>query len=147
MAGLRIKGQEVSIRIIQDGAEVTTIDSIGAFNTETSFELKEDGFLGEPTNRFDEVLNGFGGDFEQQFTSSGWIRFAQAVEDRATRRNPAIVFNIVRTDLFPDGSSIVYTYQDVKWGPISDSIGARGDFVKGRASFKCSQRDVQRDAV
>jgi hypothetical protein len=147
MAGPRLKGQEVSIRVVLESNEVRSIDSISSFNDEVALEIKEDGFLGEVANRFDEILNGFGGDFETHLASSGWIFLVNAIIDRAQRRRPAIVFNVVRTDLFADGTSLVYTYKDVKWGSIPQTLGSRGDFVKAKFMFKCTERPVQQDSV
>ena len=143
MTQQRLKGQEVSIRIIQDGNVATSIDSVGNFGDETDFEIKSDGFLGEPVNRFDEILNGYGGDFEMQVTNSSWIILQQAIRDRATRVNPSTIFNIVRTDLFPSGDSLIITYSDVHWGAQPTTIGGRGEYVKIKANFKCSERDEQ----
>lgn len=143
MTQQRLKGQEVSIRIIQDGNVANSIDSVGTFGDTTDFEIKSDGFLGEPVNRFDEILNGYGGDFEIQVTTSAWILLQQSIRARATRQNPTIVFNIVRTDLFPSGDSLIITYSDVHWGEQPTSIGGRGEYVKIKAAFKCSERDEQ----
>ncbi len=139
----RIKGQEIRVAISQDGAAIAAIDSVGTLGDETAFDLKEDGFLGEPINRFDEILNGYGGDFEMQVTTSAWMVFQQAVRDRATRVTPGTVFNVVRTDLFPNGESLVITYGDVHWGAQPTTVGGRGEFVKIKATFKCSERSEQ----
>jgi hypothetical protein len=139
----RLKGQEVSIRVLLQGVVQSSIDSVGSFNDTMDLELKQDGFLGEPVNRFDEILNGYGGDFEIQVTTSSWVTLQQKIRDRATRVAPGLVFNIVRTDLFPSGDSLVITYVDVHWGQQPTSIGSRGDYVKIKASFGCSERDEQ----
>lgn len=143
----RLKGQEISIRVVQDATTVDTLDSIGSFNEEVALEIKEDGFLGEPVNRFDEILNGFSGDFEMQLTNAAWVRWQQAIIDRATRRRPALKFNVVRTDFYASGDSSIFTYKDVKWGAQPTSLGSRGDYVKVKASFKCSERAVQTNAL
>jgi hypothetical protein len=146
-AANRIKGQEISIRIIQDGSTVSTIDSISTFNEEVALELKEDGFLGEGANRFDEVFNGYGGDFEMQTTNANWVKLQTAIIDRAQRKTPNVTFNVVRTDLYPNGDSNVFTYQDVKWGGMPTSVGSRGDFAKVKGQFKCSERAIQTNAL
>lgn len=145
--GDRIKGQEVSIRVVDNGAVVASLDSVSSFNEEMKSEIKEDGFLGESTNRFDDIHNGYGGDFEFQFRRSDWTDFQLRVQARQERRNPNIVFNVVRSDLFPDGSVTVYTYIDAKWGPMTSGAGSRADFVKGKAQFACSKRTVKRNAL
>ena len=146
-AQARLKGQEISVRVLTDGKLVKSIDSIASFNEEVDLEIKSDGFLGESVNRFDEILNGYGGDFEMQLTSSAFIDFQEAIIARATRRTPNTVFNVVRTDLYPSGDSAIFTYKNVYWGGQPTSIGARGEFVKAKANFKCGARAVQQNAL
>lgn len=145
--GDRLKGQEVSIRVVDSGTLVASLDSISNFNSEMKSEIKEDGFLGETTNRFDDIHNGYGGDFEIQLRRPDWANFQLRVQARQERKNPNIVFNVVRTDLYPDGTSTVYTYIDVKWGAMTESIGNRADFVKGKCQFACSKRTVKQNAL
>lgn len=143
MTQQRLKGQEVRIVVNLNGRTMSAIDSVGSFGDTTEFEIKSDGFLGEPVNRFDEILNGYGGDFEIQITTSLWIVLQQAIRARATRAQPGYVFNVIRTELFPSGDSLVITYVDVHWGEQPTTIGGRGEYVKIKASFKCSERDEQ----
>lgn len=147
MTEARLKGQEISIRCLQDGQLIVSLDSIASFNDEVALEIKEDGFLGEPTNRFDEILNGYGGDFEMQVTNTGYLGWQAAIIARAQRRTPGIVFNVVRTDLYPSGDSAIFTYRDVKWGAMPTSVGARGEYQKIKAAFKCSDRAVNVNAL
>lgn len=139
----RLKGQEVSIRVIQAGNVVNELSIISAFNDNVALEIKEAGYLGETVNRFDEILNGYGGDFESHLNRAEWNNFVQAVIDRAERRTPDVQFNVVRVDFFPNGDSSVYTYTDVFWGGIPTSVPTRGDYVKVRGEFRCSERPVQ----
>lgn len=143
MADARLKGQEVEIRCVAGGSVVAEIASIATFNDNTKFEIKEDGFLGEVVNQYDEVLNGYGGDFEFQVNDAKWWEFEQLIEARAKREQPALVFNIVRTDFFANGSSAVVTYNDVKWGGMPQSLGGRGEFLKIKAEFATGDRSVQ----
>lgn len=139
----RLKGQEVSIRVIQGGNVVNELSIISSFNDAVALEIKENGYLGETVNRFDEILNGYGGDFESHLNRAAWNSFVQAVIDRAQRRTPDVQFNVVRVDFFPNGDSSVYTYTDVYWGNIPTTVASRGDYVKVRGEFKCSERPVQ----
>ncbi len=143
----RLTGQEISVLILQNGNVINTIDSISSFNETVALELKEDGFLGEPTNRFDDILNGFGGDFEAQTTNANFIQLQLACIERATRRQPGLTFNVVRVDLYPNGDTAIYTYVNVFWGEQPTSVGSRGDYVKYKASFKCSDRTVLNNSL
>ena len=145
--GDRLKGQEVSIRVVDSGTMVASLDSITSFNEEMKSEIKEDGFLGEVANRFDDIFNGFGGDFEIHIRRSDYVNFQKRVKERQQRKVVTRVFNVVRTDLYPDGTSTVFTYLDVKWGTMSTSAGSRTDFVKMKTSFSCSDRADKQNAL
>lgn len=147
MTDLRLRGQEVSIRIIRAGVVEDDITSISTFNDEDALEIKEDGFLGENTNRFDEILNGHGGDMEIQVSNSKAYQLRQSILDKAARRTPDVVFNVVRSDFFANGDSAVKTYLDVHWGSIPTTISSRGDFVKLKLSFKCSNAPMDLNAL
>ncbi len=136
----RLKGQEVSISLINAGVVVAAIDSISELNDSVDLALIDAGYLGEFVDRFDEVLKGFSGDFAMNITRGDAVNLDTAIIQRAQRITPALVFNIVRTDFFPNGDSNIYTYSDVKWGPIGGSVPSRADFVKKKYSFKCSDR-------
>ena len=143
----RLKGQEMSIRVVQDSNVLQQIDSVASFNDAVKFEIKEDGFLGEVVNRFDSVLNGYTGDLEFQVHDATWLAFEQAVEAKVTRQTPGTVFNVVRTDFFANGSSAVIVYSDVSWGEFGTSAGSRADFIKVKAPFGTSDRSVQINQV
>lgn len=142
-AANRLKGQEVEIRIVSGSALVNTIDSIGSFNDNVALEILEDGFIGEPVNRFDEVLNGYRGDFEVQPNTASWYDLVQSIERRAMRQELGLVFNIIRTDFFTNGSTAVVTFVDVKWGAVPQSLGGRKEFAKSKFEFACSERLIQ----
>lgn len=147
MSDQRLKGQEISIRVVQASNLITSIDAISAFNDTIALELKEEGYLGETVNRFDEILNGFGGDMEFHVTRADWNELTQAIIDRATRLTPDLIFNVIRTDFFPNSDSAIYTYRDAKWGPIPTSVASRGDYVRPRMEFRCSERPVKINAL
>jgi hypothetical protein len=137
---LRLKGQEISIRSVVAGVVVDSIDSVSSFNDSVDLEGKSDGFLGEFVNRFDEIMNGFSGDFEFHVHNNQWVAFQRSIIDKAQRNIPGLIFNVIRTDFYPNGNSTIYTYRDVHWGAQPTSVGSRGDYVKVKASFQCSDR-------
>lgn len=143
----RLKGQEVSIRVIQDSNVLQTIDSVAAFNEAVALELKEQGYLGEFVNRFDEVLNGYGGDFDIHLTQANWRLLQLAIIARATRQQPGLVFNVVVTDFYPSGDTEISTYVDVFWGPQPKNVPSRTEYVKVHLEFKCSERPVKLNAL
>lgn len=146
-AGLRLKGQEVSIRIVAGGVLQASIDSVSSMDDNVKLNLLEQGFLGETANRFDESFDGFGANFEIQMTKADASQLDDAIVAKAKRETPDVVFNMVRTDLYSDGSSNVYTYMDMHWGSIPTTISSRGDYVKKKFSAACTERLRQMNGV
>src|SRR5512147_918828 len=95
----RLRGQDIVLRILQDGALVDELQAVGSFNDEVKLEIKEDGFLGEPTNRYDQILNGYGGDLEVQVNSPSYLTFVASVEAKG-KREAFPIFNVVQTQLY-----------------------------------------------
>lgn len=143
MAEKRLKGQEVSIRIILAGVVEENINAIGSFNDSVDLEMKKDTFLGETGPRYDENPGGYSGNLDFQIAKATWLNMVAAVEARARRETPDLEVNVVRSDLFADGSSAVIVYKDVYFGAIPTSIPAQGEFVKVSLSFGCNTRTVQ----
>lgn len=147
MADARLKGQEVEIRVTRGGSVVNSITAIGTFNDQVMIETLQDGFLGEVTDRFDDIVKGYGFDLEFQVSEAAWIDFQQATIDRAQRLTPDVIFNVIRTDFYSNGDTLIITYMDVKFGPQPTSIASRADFVKVRLEGKCSNRTVQKNSL
>lgn len=140
---LRLRGQEISIRTVRAGVVIDSIDSVSTFNDEVMLELKQDGFLGEFVNRFDEVFNGYSGDFEFAVHNNLWVAWQRSIIDKAQRNTPDTIFNVIRSDFYPNGNSTIYTYRDVHWGAQPTAVASRGDYVKVKAAFNCSERSEQ----
>jgi hypothetical protein len=118
------------------------LSAISDLNDEDMFEIKQQGYLGETSNRGDEIYNGTKGDLSMHLQSQEWFTFKQAINDRARRVKPDLVFNIAVTSFFPNGDTPTVTYPDVNWGPIPTNIPSRGDYVKVKLEWFCSATDV-----
>lgn len=139
----RIKGQEVVINIVNDGVLEDTLTSVTEFNDEDMLEVKSSGFLGETTNRYDDIYNGTKFDFTLNLATQDWFKFKQAIKDRARRVRPDLVFNVTATYFFPNGDAPTITYPDVKWGPIPKNVPSRGDYVKVKMEGSVEDTDDQ----
>jgi hypothetical protein len=143
MTAQRIKGQEVSILIVQDDELQDTLTDIQNFNLELEFEIKSQGYLGEKTNRKDYIFNGCKFDFELHVHTQDYLPFIQAVHDKAQRLTPDTQFNISGIFSFPNGDEPELLLNDVSWGAIPKTIGSRGDYVKLKMQGECSDIEIQ----
>lgn len=139
----RLRGQEVELRVFTNSVLEDSMTLVASIEETFKLEKKEDGFLGETSNRYDHIFNGVDGKLEIQVNSTAWMRFQNAIKAQAQRKQPATVINMVRTDFYANGETAVITYNDVKFGPSPTSISGRGEFVKVSLDWSCSERDEQ----
>lgn len=142
----RLKGQEIQILVLDGANRVDEIKAIGSFDTESKLELKQEGFLGETTDEFDMVYSGEGGSFEMQIHAAKVANFKQRVIEKARRIQPTITFNIVYVQLFANGDTVTTTFSDVAFGPITENVASRKEYVKAKFQFACSEAPVQVNA-
>jgi hypothetical protein len=146
MAAQRLIGGDTTIRVLSAGNLVEELQFVTSFGSSANFQIIEAGKLGETTQRFDMVFNGYSGDFEFQVERASWERFIQALERKA-RRLEVLVVNVLTTALFPDGSTNVGTFPDVAFGPFTEMVSSRADFVKYKTSFSSSEKVVLIDSL
>lgn len=133
----RIRGQEVNLLFTQDGELLDTLTDIKNFQFDAKLEIKEEGYLGEKTNRHDYIYSGVKGSFEMHLHRAKWLEIQQAVISTAKRETPDVVFNITAVLAFADGTTPTVTFPDVNWGPQSTNISARTEYVSVKCEFAC----------
>ena len=135
----RIKGQEVTVSMsgpegVEEGLEV-----VQSFNAEFMFELLQEGYLGETADRFDEIYKGVSGDMEIHMESGKWSDFTLKIQDRASRRDGAAgEFTATATFAFPDGSRRRLVFNNIFFGAMPITAGARPDYVSATLTWNCS---------
>lgn len=136
-AGGRVLGQEVSILVLQDGVLLEELKPIRNFSGTDRLRMLDVGYLGEKTNRKDQLFDGMTFEFEMHVSKAQFWTFKQAVRDKAQRTRD-IIFNITGVFVLPDGSIITETFEDVAWGEIPTNVPERGDYVSVRISGAAS---------
>lgn len=144
MATGRILGQNASVILIQDGAPLTEISCIKSFSFTFELEMKDEGYLGETTNRKDSVFKGVKLDMEMHSTNAKTFDVIQAVIDKARRRQPNTVINIKAALTWPNGDVVRVTFPDVAFGDFPVNIGSRTDYITFKMDGACSEARVVR---
>ena len=103
MATQRIKGQETEVSIIADGRVQSQLTDVQSFEFVQETATLEEGYLGEKSNRYDEIYNGFTFSMDLHNSTGGLFDFLATIRDRAQRRTPSVVVNIKTTLNFPSG--------------------------------------------
>ncbi len=138
----RIKGQEISIIIVNDNVVETELTDFQDFNSETMLEIISKGYLGMKTELKDSIYKGDKGDFTFHVHSDDVFRYEQAIKDKARRDTPDTVFNISQVFNFPNGQTVTVLYPDVSFGAISKNTSERASYYEVKQSFECSSTEV-----
>lgn len=130
MATERLKGQDVTIIVVQNSVVQDTLNCVKNFNGELSFEVLTAKYLGEKTNRTDMIFNGAKFDFELDTYTQDWISFVQAAQAKAKRTAPNNVFNITGVFQYPNGDTPAMLFADASFGPMPINTADRGSYLK-----------------
>jgi hypothetical protein len=138
VADQRIKGQEVEVLLIVNGQVQQTITDVRSFEVTPKFDKLEEGYLGETTDRYDEMFKGVRGAMELHFENQDIFNLVQSVLDRARRRTPGTIVNIKATLRFPNGQRPRVIIQDAFFGDMPINFGSRADYGTLKLDFESS---------
>lgn len=138
----RIKGQEVTILIAQDGELLDEFTEISNFDFEDVMDITSKGYLGEKSERKDQIYKGVKGSFEMDLATTTWFRFREAIINKAKRITPDVEFNVSGVFSFPNGETPTVTFASVTFGGLPVSIPARADYIKIKMSFECRDATI-----
>lgn len=125
----RIKGQETSVQVLVDNVPQLTLFDIRSFESSELLAIIAEGYLGETTQRYDEVYNGFSFRLEAHIETRDYLDFRAAVVNRARRRTPGVRINIKTTLAFPGGPRVRVVLKDVHFGEMPLNIPGRAEYV------------------
>jgi hypothetical protein len=107
------------------------------FEFELDVELKSAGYLGEKSNRYDEIFNGVKFNGTLHTHTQAWIPYALAIVQRAKRQTPDVVFNITAILNYADGTTPDVLFPDVHFGPVPGTVRSRGDYKTLKIQGAC----------
>lgn len=125
------------VTIVQDNQPIAAIDSIKSLEITLQTEILKEQFLGETTDRRDEIFRGIAGKMEAQLSSDALLQLANAIVQRAQNRQSGTRINIKTTFQFPNGDRAMYVMSDVKFGNIPISNKGRTEYVEVSLEFEC----------
>lgn len=137
MPSTRIRGQDVEVVVLADGrAQSFTDIQSSEFTSET--ETSEEGYLGEKSNRYDEIYKGYSGSLDLHNSSPATLDFLKIVKDRAQRRTPGVTINVKMTLAFPSGERKRIVMSDAFFDASGVSFGGRDEYGTTTIPFKGS---------
>lgn len=138
----RVKGQDVEVLIIVGGVAQDTITDIRNFEVVVKLDKLQEGYLGETTDRYDEIFKGCDGSMEMHFENSDVFNLITSVIDRARRRVPGVKVNIKATMNMPNGERPRIVLQDAFFANVPMTFGSRSDYGNIKLDFSTSDYSV-----
>lgn len=128
---LRLRGDEVQLRITRNGVLLTTLTAVKSFEVTLKIEKKSEGYIGEGTQRKDMQYMGAAGSIVFHPESQEPLQLAFAVRDRASRRTAqgAIKVNAFFFANFPNGDRPRMSVNDMQFGDIPFNVAGREQYV------------------
>lgn len=128
--------------MVLNGRVVRAITAIQNFEMTVQLETLSEGYLGETTERKDEIYKGVSGTIEMHLESADIFDLERAVVDRARRRTPGTKINVKTTLRYPNGDRVRVMIPDIFIGSPNLRAGSRQDYVSKRIEFVASDYQV-----
>lgn len=138
----RAKGQEVRVVLVAPTGTVNALGEGGVASIEFEFmqEILSEAYLGETTERKDDIFKGTRGNLEAHLANQDYFRFVDAVIARSQRRTPAdATFNIFASIQLANGQRPRVLLEDIFFGALPINVGARDEYVTVSIDFECAQ--------
>lgn len=138
----RIKGQETEVLLIVDNEPKETITDVRSFEVAVQMELLREGYLGETTDRRDDIFRGTRGRMTLHIENDDIFDMFKQIIDRARRREPGTKINIKTTLNFPNGDRPRLQIEDCFFGEIPLVFGSRSDYGEVTLEFESANFEV-----
>ena len=141
MSETRIKGQEVVVRITRGASVLQTFTAFRSIDVRFQLQVISVGYLGETTERKDDVFKGVSGTLELDTADQEALVFADYLVRRAQRKIDAASsrVNVTATFNFPHGQSPRLLLRNLAFGEIGFNAAGRESYVANSYPFEAEQ--------
>ena len=139
----RVIGQQIELMLIANGVVQYTITDVKSFDMTWLLEIIKQGYLGETTERRDEVYHGVKGKLSFNFENQQILALARSIIDRARTRVPGFKVNIKVTIRMSNGDTPLIVNPDVKFEDIPLTGGGRSELATIDLGFEADDAPVR----
>lgn len=140
MAEQRIRGEQVQFRITRGGVLQRTLTAVNSLTLTALVETVKKGYLGETTERVDEIYKGCTLEVAFDVESPDAWDLIAAIRDRAVARryDATTIITCTMVGTFANGVRRRFTIPDVKSGNLPIAVTGRDAYVGQTLSFAAS---------
>jgi hypothetical protein len=144
MSELRLRGDDIQVRLTQGGAIIQTLAAIESLTWTVDSEIIQKGYLGEGSDRVDEIYKTTSVDVGVDQEGSEGIFLMQSIATRSTRRTAqaSTQVNISFVANYPNGSRPRVTIIDVKFQGPSMGVANRDAYGMLRLNGKARKFQI-----
>jgi hypothetical protein len=131
--------------LLKSNQVLTEINAVQSFELEFMLDLISEGYLGETTDRKDDIFRGCRGRLTIHMDREGVFDFINAVVRRArtaSNEDNLIKFQILAQLDFPQGQTLNVTLPDVRFGSVPVNVGDRGSYPTMDIEFEASEYNI-----
>jgi len=141
---MRLKGQEVVVSVLRNGATVKQLTSaVKSLDMEFEREVLKENYLGQTAASLDDVYICTNGDMSLHTDAPETLDFLTFLNDRSQRRIPNQQINIKATYNWPNGERRIIVATDCFFGTLSFNAAGRTEYVEQSVPFSCSSAPVR----
>ena len=135
-SGDRIRGQETNLYVVSNGI-TQSFTSIKSFDIEAMLHTLEEKYVGQTTNSYDDIFDGFSGKIEINVDGPAVYTFMNQLILRAQRRVPLFRVNAATTINFPIAGRVRYYFSDLYFDGLPVNTPSRTDYLVSTLTWKC----------
>jgi hypothetical protein len=139
MPSYRVRGQEVSVQVVQNGKIVAELNDVKSFDVEFQMDVMTEGYLGEFTDRRDDMFKGISGKIEFHIENNAPFDFINAVVQRSQSRVKGTQFNVQSTVNLPNGQVKRLLVNDIFFSSIPVNVSGRSDYVTYSLPYEAAE--------
>lgn len=142
MADQRLRGEECEVRFVVNNNVIDTVTDVRNFQATVQLEVLREGYLGETTDRRDDIFRGIAGSMELHFENRDVFDVIQSIVNRARRRQPGTKISIKASLRFPNGQLRLLTIPDAFFGEFPINFPGRSEYATVGVSFEADDYQV-----
>ena len=138
MPSYRVRGQEVSVQVVQNGRIVAELTDVKSFDVEFQMDVMKEGYLGEFTDRRDDMFKGISGKIEFHIENNAPFDFINAIVQRSQSRVKGTQFNVQSTINLPNGQVKRLLVNDIFFSNVPVNVSGRSDYVTNSLPYEAA---------
>ncbi len=135
----RIKGQDVTVSVVQGQKVAAFVNDVRNFELTPKFEKLEEQYLGQTSKKYDDIFHGVDFKFDLHLENATAMAFVNLIKQRASDRGrgTASDVNIQATLRFPQGGTKTVTLKSCYFEDMPLSFGGRSEYGQFTLSGSC----------